>query len=739
MVAFWPGNEAPLFSKLNPYEVGLSFILLRFAEDQGEQMVFMDILLGELKKATPGNLKTLANLRHELCQSDEGMEAWEAVQAGLLALDSPDALFELLRNLESVICRELVSASVMHSSGAFGQLARRLVLAFKQSSFEEIIKVYDAVREFTDKNDADCITSSPRKDPCGFSKDLESALNELPLGGHLPSSKGLESLYEQKLPAAQVTFLRYVDSERHRFADSAAYLLRSFHDSQRSRALESDCEASGIQNAVLALANLSLEMSNVDDALQALEDSIRAAQESSDANCLCAGLYLLSLILSRCKLPSTAATLLRRCLHRSEALGLPLLECLSCLALARLLAARNRNFAAGPLEDSLPDKGQHASSSPSRAWTYLGKVGAHRFGNGFGVLGALSAPGREVLAHVTLASLLSTQAGSLELLRPKVLLCQAGISQTFALSSSAMCCRIVLEIYKDKLSADDRAMALCQLAENESQAEALKLAQDLPSRHHWMHVIGPKLGQHLLQSGQTAASSALLFQIAGMLGAADSPDARLRFQKFSHSCRRHGGHLLAAYQSAREALGKDGKATPELCESLLALTQVLEVNPVRALASCVRCVSIAEAARLQLRGEALLHLARLKLELGDVLGALQLAEDASSACGAQEGEGLQLWAESAMLEADCLLELSSRSASRSASSSRPLEAVVERLASAEKHFTALGLQSSLQRCHYLMARTCHELGRLTQRDRHARELRRLVEPVQTGSAFYPAI
>ncbi|CAE7683112.1 rrp5, partial [Symbiodinium sp. CCMP2456] len=647
--------------------VGVSLLLLRFAEDQGEPMVVLEVLIDEVRQVSPDNLKTLSDLQQELCASKDRMEVWQMLIAGLYTLTSPDALFELFRNLESMICRELVSASVMHSSGAFGQLARRFVLAFKQSSFEEIIKLYDAVESFRSEG-----MSASKLSFKADSRETGSAA----------------SAATATTATSQQTVSEYMSSVRSKFADSAAFLLRCFHD-QRSSERE---RASGqIQHAVLGLANLSLEMRNVDDALQALEDSIRAAQESSDANCLCAGMYLLSNLLLSNK-PSMAAALLRRCLHRSEALGLPLLESLSSLALARILALqpslsrpRPTEVPVSPGESLSPAllNGAGAQAPPlgslSRAWAFVGKSGAR--GSGFGVLAALSTPGREVLAHVSLASVLSTQAGTLELLRPKVLLCQAGVSERFGLSSSASSCQMVLDIYKDRLGADDHALAFCQ-ADTDKGTDAMQALsrQDLSGSRLWVHAIGRKMGERFLQKGLTEALPALLFQTASAhanTSEANSDKLRsLRFQKLSNQCRLHSGNLLATNQSAREAWEGDGKASSlELCESLLTLTQVSEeTNPVQAVASCVRCMSLAEAARLRLfHGEALLRLAKLKLELGDVLGALQLTEESTSHIVEDAKPRV------AELEAECLLELSSRLGDSRSQRSSVFEAVLERL------------------------------------------------------------
>ncbi|CAE6950411.1 GIP [Symbiodinium natans] len=845
--------EPSKWSTLTDYDVGVSFLLLRFAEDQGEVgEVVTETLLDQVKaakapakSAKAGSLKTLADLQKELGASQDRL-ALEMLISGLQKLDSPDSLFELFRNLETIICRELVSASVMHSSGAFGQLARGLVLAFKQTSFEEIIKLYDAVQDFAQQSNCMGWCTSCT----GSTVEVESAGQALPLS--LPSLTSKDMVALRPAQDAQVTFLQYANSVQYKFADAAAFLVRCFHDDQRrlqgrlqgrpqngtALAIHGVHEIHGIhgiQHAVLGLANLSLQMRNLEDALQALEDSIRAAQENSDANCLCASMYLLSLIL--CKMPnmskmsSMAATLLRRCLYRSEALGLPLLESLSCMALATILAVPSFSlsrspscgdsvsvasngastgasnggaFGALPLASlsSRPSPSSPSSASASWAWAFVGKVGAVGARSGTGLLGALSPArevreGREVLAHVTLASLLSTQAGSLELLRPKVLLCQAGVSQVFALSSSAMCYQMALDIYKNRLAADDHALALCHIAEDASQTEALHsfLARELLcSRHVWVHVVGPKLGQRLLRQGQTAGIAAILFQTVGALGAlgafnAFDSDAKLRPQKFNNECRQHWGQLLATCQSAREGLdkGKDGKDGKEghkkekeslgLCESLLSLAtlaRALQGAPVFAVAPCIRCMT--KTLRLRsFQPEALLCLAKLKLELGDVLGALQLAEETTStitshtdATGAGALAPSSVLAKAACLEADCLLELSSRQidsidcldkrrSDRSDRSDHPsntrkcldslFETVLERLGVAltcvsttsSSDSSDSGDSSQQRRCHYLMARTCHELGKNLQRDRHASELRRLTESMpKMGVTLYPA-
>ncbi|CAE8643385.1 unnamed protein product [Polarella glacialis] len=299
----------------------------------------------------PKKQKTLRELEKELCVDSEGVEVWEALISGLRSVVSPDALFDAFRDLEGAISRELVSSSPLHASGAFGQLARRCVLNFKVASFEATVQLYDAVEDYLLEYDEMCerdeenflngaslgaedmscdggsVEPAPADISLGTSQLEQLAqgiLRDLPRSlGCVPFpaiDKALTALQE-KLPLCHtVHFLRYVNSLQHRLADDAGSNLRSFHDGHQQRGLaERMASASSalggpsedglpdlIQHASLALASLHSEMRHVEDALQAVEESIRVAQEASDASCLCACLYMLSLILLQSGLPGKA-------------------------------------------------------------------------------------------------------------------------------------------------------------------------------------------------------------------------------------------------------------------------------------------------------------------------------------------------------------------------------------------------------------------------------------------------
>lgn len=250
---------------LGCYEVGLALLLLRFAQDEHCETLIACLL----REVSATGQRVLSDLF-------EKSKISEILISGFKSVDSPDALFDIFSGLESMICRDFVSTSLLHASGAFGQMARRIILSFKRASFEAIVKLYDDVE----------VMSLEAKVPQGKSHAMQ----------------------------------RYAKAAEQKFLDSADTILRL-----GSMELP-------VQTAILSLANLNLEMGHVDDALQALEDSIRASQETSDQSSLCACLYLLSFIL-----PS-GSRMMQRCLERAEALNLPNLQCFCCLSLATGIA-----------------------------------------------------------------------------------------------------------------------------------------------------------------------------------------------------------------------------------------------------------------------------------------------------------------------------------------------------------------------------------------------------------------
>lgn len=798
-------------SRLGAYEVGLSCLLLRFAEEAEIDQVLMDCLLREVSAT---NARCLSTLRQEMCGlSPEATEIWEILLSGLRSVDSPDALFDLFRSLESMICRELVSTSLMHSSGAFGQLARRLILSFKQASFEAVVKLYDSVQSFlTEEMD---IENQPERNPKNENEmndenderdehenmgveDVKSPatsrsrprlspmspMQQVPLSvGRLPYVSIEATVQNLKMNRSHTAFLQYVSSSQHRFVDAADSCLRSFYDgrqvSERTESLPV------VQNAILTLANLHLEMRHVDDALQALEDSIRAAQETSDGSCLCACLYLLSFILLQSGSPIMASSMMQRCLERSEALGLPLLQCLCCMGIARSLTLQpeRRLTSNGELGSGHGGHGGHGhgqlatggsiAPGPGPTGPGPGPAGSFGFGasrmwgsngnRGFGLLAALShgpGAGREAFAHGTMASLLSTQ-GALQETRPKVLLCNAGISEVFGLHSlTKSSCQILLNTYHDSLTAEEHALALCQqLSPDDSTIEVLKkLKQELPHAGHiWVCAIMPKLCSEMLNRNAAAVDlGALVFQTSGALRAVPqsfAADAMLRWRIATNETRLHQGQLLAAYQSAREAIespeGQTGqtafKSSVDLCKHLLSCSAIhlKAQNPVGAMASCMRCISVAENANLlDVKAEALLMMARLKLEMQDFLGALQLAEEMQLASAKLRGELF-------LMQAETLLELLAREAKTETNTEtmpsmikKLLESIVERLQLAVKNFQVAKVsQDPYGHCHYLLARCYHQMGDLSQRDHHAREFRLTRQPRQPSqrllSSLYP--
>ena len=759
--------------KLGSYEVGLSFLLLRFAEEAEIDEPLMGWLLQEVNATSARGLFTL---RQEMCRNQDGAEIWEILMSGLSSIDSPDALFDLFRSLESMICRELVSTSLMHSSGAFGQLARRLILSFKQASFEAIVKLYDSIQSVVMDFDMDenCRENldETNESMCSMGvDDLKSAVpasrslpsQEIPLSvGRLPFAvinATVQKMSRMRLPSSHMAFLQYVTSAQHRFVDSAESSLRSFYDGKKLERDKRDSlpvqNVQNVQNALLTLATLNLEMRHMDDAFQALEDSIRAAQETSDASCLCACLYLLSILLqsgsqSSPSMASMSSSMMQRCLERSEALGLPLLQCLCCMGIARSLTVQpetrqTKRASLGSTELGVGQTGAagqtlqtiqavpSVSGMPTAA--SIGSFGARMWGanggnrQGSGLLTALShgppagAAGREAFAHATMASLLST-AGSLQETRPKVLLCQAAISASFGLHSSARSTyKILLDTYRDSLTSEEHALALCQqLSPDESCLETLQtLKQELPHAGHvWVCSIMPKLCREMM-SGNAAAVDleALVFQSAGALRAVPqslASDALLGWRIATNETRLYQGQLQAA-MAACQSYQSGNPPSPELCKYLLncCASHLKAQNPAAALEPCMRCISIATKENLlDIKAEAQLMLARLKLEQQD-FRVLEAEMHLGSA---------KLRGELHLMQAEAFLELLARCSDQT-ESQKLLESIIERLKLAVSNFQAANVSSQefYGHSHYLLARCFHQIGDVNQRDHHAREFR----------------
>lgn len=785
----------------------------------------LELLLREIQKSEAPRQKALGELQQDLQEEPEGQELWAIMIARLREIDSPDALFDTFHGLGASIARDFSVPCALHASGIFGHFARRCVLAFKDASFEASVKLYDAVREYVAAFDAEEdnrimpaahskvedveICGEPEgSGPCALGTSQMDALarnlmQDLPLSfgrvSFLVIDKALATL-QGKLPLCHVVhFLRYVNSLQHRLADDAGTCLRSFHDGHQQRGLAELRTASGwplgvpsedglpdlIQYASLALAGLHSEMRHLDDALQAIGESIRASQEASDGGCLCACLYMLSLALLQEGHSSKAFAMMRRCLHRAESLGLPMLQSFCCLGIARVLslqpALSDRRKRGLLWRESISRMSTDMQAAPATVLRVHGTTGgaaaagatwagaasglprifagapvASR-GGGLGVLATMlgqtpseegSRPAvspeagqqgnacRDALAHATLASQLSTWAGPLNESRPKVLLCQAAVAREFGLQPlTATSCKIALDVYHEDLSAEDRAIALCQLASaaaDRSLAETKPLwqglAQELPHASHlWAHAVGPCVVMALLRSGEAAAAAALLFQVAGMVRAVPhdlAASAAQQLRLAANGVRLYTGHLLAAYRSARGAV-ESGAGTPgDVCSHLLCLTDVhLQAqDPIGALTPCLRCISAAESARLlHFRAEALVRLARIKLEMRDLVGAMQLAEEATPQLSASNSAKLK--GEALMIQTDVLFALLARQVPGAAMHKRLLREIVTLLEAATAAFKEVAELNSLRRGYYLLARVQHELGNTAARNHFASAFR----------------
>lgn len=376
--------------------------------------------------------------------------------------------------------------------------------------------------------------------------------------------------------------------------------------------------------------------------------------------------------------------------------------------------------------------------------------GAGAAGAGVGVvdladLGHSGAACRDALAHTVVASQLSVQAKRLGESRPKVLLCQAEVARMFGLQPLAgAACRLALDVYSEDLGAEERALTLCQLASETAEtnlAEALplfrSLAEQLPHGGHlWAHVAGPCLVHALLASGESAAASALLWQAAGLAKAVpqgSTVGAIQRVRAAANDIRLYHTQLLAAHRSAREAVeaGQRVGSPGDVCTNLLCLadTHLVAKDPVRALGACLRCLSAAEASRLlKFRAEALVRIARVRLEMRDLQGALHLAEEVTPQLGA--GSSAKTKGDALVVQGEVLLSILARLGIRgrvpeAATRERLLREVVRVFGDAAEQFQAVSELNRLRRCYYVLARSYHELGDTAARNQHAGRFRRI--------------
>jgi len=838
-------RSGALATHLTSYQVGLCCLLTQYTQSSKDGMQIhglaekrlFELLFREIQAARGPTQKALSELRDELCVDEEGQDLWDAFLDRLRQLDSPDAFFEAFQALEAAISHDVVASSPLHASGIFGQFARLALLTFKDASFEATVKLYDAmsayVQTFEHQLEDEIVAESrrhQRRRPAnledekpagkpgvlalalgtsqleelaeGLVRDLPASFGRVPF---LAVDKALGVLHD-KLPLCHVLhFLRYVNCLQHRMADEAANSLRTFHDGHQQRGLAELRTSAGwplgvppedglpdlVQHASLALAGLQTEMRHLDDAVQAISESIRAAQEASDGGCLCACLYMLSVVQIQAGHTDKAFTMMRRCLHGAEAKGLPMLQALCCLGIARALSAqpalsdrRKRGLLwkesisrmaaeTQPAQAALRTQGAAGANAPAvaiapanvagRGFGFAGGSGAAGSRGGLGVLASLLGGSnqavhgdealvdgvacRDALAHVTLASQLSTQAGSLAEARPKVLLCQAEVARLFGLQPlTAASCGLVLDIYQKDLVAEDRALALCQLASAAAERSLERarpllqeVARQLPHASHlWAHIVAPRLLQSLTQAGECATASALLFQATGVVRTvphSSATNAAQRLRVATNGMRLYHRQLLAAYRSAREAVERGPRtgAPSDVCCHLLCLTDVhLEAqDPIGAMGPCLRCLSAAEhAGLLNFRAEALVRLARIKLEMRDLPVALQLAEAVTpqlSTSGSAKLKG-----EALLVQADVLLALAAKHKKDESSHSRLLKEIVLVLESAAEQFEAVAELNPLRRCHYLLSRTYHELGNLPKRNACATRFRQISEFFEGG-------
>lgn len=543
-----------------------------------------------------------------------------------------------------------------------------------------------------------------------------------------------------------------------------------------------------IQHAILALATVNSELWQMEDAFEAVAESVRAAQEVSDSNTLAACLWVHSQLMLRVGKTGEAVSMLKTCLNRAEILGLPTLQSLSCLGMAHALlkpslagehsqqqaptasdqlgvrlqgstpstaAAPAGNFGqgqapAGPPREHNPAFGFGTGAAAASPLNVGSSVLSGLIGKSLGVLPMSGQPGsqdsacREALSYLTTASHLSYQAGSQQDLQTKVLLGQAEVARHFGLTNLAQeSCKALLSDGGQNLPAEDMALAACHLislASMNSAAETRSairdLVQQLPfASHLWSPVVLPVLIESCVRSGDMENAQALFHEAAGAARAAvphvvGPNPAQHRLQQAANKYRCASKDYLPVYKSCMEALeGKSGSppAAGEACDHYLQLADVnlAAKQPLNALTPALNCLGVAEqAGLLHYRWEAVIRIAKVRLEIGDLAGAMSVTEEAEPELGPAGTNTLlrgQLW----MIQAQVLLALLAKNQDKQDSRPRLLEASMRLLLKAVAAFEVMEDLHGWRRCEYLLARCYHEVDDIPSRDLHAEVFRRL--------------
>mmetsp|Transcript_44576 Transcript_44576/g.105660 ORF Transcript_44576/g.105660 Transcript_44576/m.105660 type:complete len:909 (+) Transcript_44576:126-2852(+) len=375
---------------------------------------------------------------------------------------------------------------------------------------------------------------------------------------------------------------------------------------------------------------------------------------------------------------------------------------------------------------------------------------------GSSVLGALLQAGSEggsagschsSLAHIVAASILAAQTVGDEAIRAKVLLTQAEVSRIFGMPylipiSCDLAVRSLVGSGSGSGFMEERLLASCQQATAlaaESVTKAAPLWLDITRSYpHALRTWGSSIGEDvvavLCRMGEHTAAEAVVFQVAGVAEAAETSLAdglKPHFSAVANLARIHSGHLLAAYTSATQAIdGVHAVLPDDACRQLVLMTDLhLEANdPVSALGPCMRCLAAATHGSFQgLKAQALVRLARVKLELGELAEALLLAEDIAPQVLSTRSSVLH--AELLLVQAEILLAVAAARQSEASRTTDQLASAVNcnhifreavpLLSAAVDLFGEVLALKCVAKCHYLLARLHHQLGNVSLRNRHA--------------------
>mmetsp|Transcript_7381 Transcript_7381/g.11723 ORF Transcript_7381/g.11723 Transcript_7381/m.11723 type:complete len:753 (+) Transcript_7381:132-2390(+) len=724
--------------KVTPYQVAICELLHEYLtsddfspEEKQELVVF---LLKEIKGIDQCVEKTFSDIVS--CLEPTAPNVVESLEWRFETFESPDHLIcffqgtlaELLLKPESLDGSQGIAPGLLEKKSPFGVYLRRVILNFRNMSFEEVGRLFDQLKGYRSVNsqqETKGILLKPLLNPF---LDHEIEKLERTIGVTSPSERNrmLSLLLEKEPFAAKAYLLRFLNAVNHMEFEMAVDNMHRYFDYATTNAIippkpptASPAEEkapppppapgsiASLHNAVQSLAGLHYRFGHIDNALQAINETVRIAQSNNDHACLAYGLAWLSRISSSTDAHGLNEKLLRRCLSRAQELNLSSLAALCSLSLSNLELRSLRRISQPGSRDAFT-----MATLPLQAMELL----------------------REGVSRVAWdPASQQTQAASLVL--------RSNTWKTLGSQAlSDMYSQAYLTIYGGTSPSHNVVQAFCDLAYqrwlNGEISECIKILDEARGKfpvtcnHTLSLTVGRILHENALNRGRIREAEMVGQQLVAM----SSPDT---------DC---PGHIDALYRQTQVmvAYGRFTEAASALNELiercrtrglhmqsvpyhlLQAEVHLRAGSIIGALPYILQALALAESFNLDsVRAEGMVVLAQLRHDLNCPAEAIRhiqgVYSHVSANCPALVRARMHL------VMAKCKLAMADV-----ANPENELELALKSLEKAHTLFSVFHAVDGLSGVAYLQARIYHQLGRIDERDNMARQFRTLAESVHSG-------